>query len=101
MYEFSSQANFIIQGLIAAIIVGVFYNLWSTAKIYGGLIGWAIRFLGLGMLFITVAVIERVLINFQILTITPNLALLQDILNLIGLLFLGVGFSKLGSATKV
>jgi hypothetical protein len=101
MYEFHSQANLIIQGFIAAIIVGVFYNLWSTTKIYGGIIGKAIRLLGFGMLFITIAVIERVLINFAIVVPTPNLALAQDILNLFGLIFIAAGFSRLAAATKV
>lgn len=101
MFEFSSQANLIIQGCIVVIILGVFYNLWSSTKVYGGIIGKAIRLLGLGMLFVTIGVIERVLINFHIIASTPNLALAQDVLNLFGLILLGLGFSKLASATKV
>ena len=100
MYEFSSETNLIIQGCIAVIIIGVFYNLWSSTKVYGGIIGKAIRLLGFGMLFITIGVIERVLINFHVIISTPDLALAQDILNLIGLVLLGLGFSKLASATK-
>ena len=100
MFEFISQANFIIQGCIAAIIIGVFYNLWVTTKSYGGLIGRAIRLIGFGMLFFTIGVIERVLINFSIIQTTTNLALGQDFLNLIGLIFLGIGFSKLASSAK-
>ncbi len=101
MYEFSSEANLFIQAFIAIIIIGVFYNLWSSTKMYGGIIGSAIRLLGLGMLFITVAVIERILINFNIIVVSETLALAQDILNLAGLLLLGLGFSKLASASKV
>jgi len=101
MYEFSSEANLIIQGCITAIILGVFYNLWISTRAYGGIVGSAIRLLGLGMLFVTIAVIERLLINFAIVQTSANLAMAQDILSLIGLIFLGLGFSKLASASKV
>ena len=100
MYEFLSQGNLIIQGCIAAIIIGIFYSLWSSTKAYGGVIGQAVRFLGIGMLFITIAVIERILVNLDVVIVTPNLGLAQDILNLIGLVFLGFGFSRLGSVSK-
>lgn len=100
MFSFNSEINFFIQGLIVAIVIGVFYNLWASTKIYGGLIGKAIRLLGLGMLFIAIAVLERILMNFRIIEGTVNLALGQDILTLIGLFFLGLGFSKLGSVNK-
>ncbi len=101
MYQFSSEANLIIQGLIAVIILGVFYNLWVSTKVYGGIIGRAIRLLGVGMIFVAIAVIERVLINFSILETSSNISIAQDIMNLIGLIFLGLGFSKLASGTKV
>lgn len=92
--------NLVIQGLIAAILIGVFYNVWASTKAYGGLIGKAIRFLGIGMLFITIAVIEKILINFSVVDATPNLNLVQDVLTLIGLFFLASGFSKLASIAK-
>lgn len=101
MYEFNSSTSLLIQALIAVIVVGVFYNLWTTTKVYGGIIGKAVRLLGFGMLFVTVAVIERVLINFSIIQNSANLAMAQDILNLIGLVLLALGFSKLAAATKV
>jgi hypothetical protein len=99
MYEFLSQANLVIQGLIAVIIIGVFYNLWMSTRLYGGLIGSALRLLGIGMLFVTVAVIERILINLNVITPSLNMALAQDLLSLTGLVFLGLGFSKLGTVS--
>ena len=51
MYAFSSEANLYIQIFIGIILVGVFYNIWSSTKAYGGLIGMAIRLLGVGMPF--------------------------------------------------
>lgn len=101
MFEFISQANFGIQSLIVAIIIGVFYNLWSNTKVYGGIIGTAVRFLGIGMLFMTVAIIERTMTNFHIIVNNPNVAMAQDIFSLIGLVFLALGFSKLIQATNV
>ena len=101
MYEFFSEANLIIQGLIAIIIIGVFYSLWVSTKIYGGIIGKAIRLLGIGMIFVAITVIERVLINFSILETSSNLSIAQDFMSLIGLIFLGLGFSKLASGSKV
>ncbi|MEO8065792.1 MAG: hypothetical protein ABI643_02975 [Candidatus Doudnabacteria bacterium] len=100
MYDFNSQSGLIIQGFIAVIVIGVFYNLWVSTKVYGGIIGVAIRLLGFGVLFVTISVIERVLINFSIIQSTTNLALIQDIFNVIGLIFLGLGFSKLSSAAR-
>lgn len=93
--------NLIIQGLIAVILIGMFYNVWISTKSYGGLIGAAIRLLGLGMLFITIAVIEKLLLNFGIITPSLELNFAQDILTLIGLFFLALGFSRLASAAKV
>ncbi len=100
MFEFISQPNLIIQGCLAAILLGVFYNIWSTTKVYGGIIGTAIRLLAIGMLFVTIALLERVLINFNIIAPSPFLAIAQDVMNLIALIFLGLGFSKLGSARQ-
>jgi len=100
MYDFSSQTNVVIQGLLGIIILGVFTNIWNSTKAYGGIIGGAIRFLGFGMLFMSISVLERILINFQIIAISPNLSLAQDILSLLGLALLGIGFSRLAAATK-
>lgn len=99
--NYFSQANLIIQGCVAVIIVGMFYNIWSSTKVYGGIIGKAIRLFGLGMLFITISIIENLLVTFLIIQNSPELALIQEIMNLAGLVFLGLGFWKLSSANKV
>ena len=95
------ETTFIIQGLLVAIIIGVFYNFWATTRAYGGIVGRAVKFLGVGMLFITISVLEKILVNFGVISQTPNLALVQDVLNLIGLFLLARGFSILASAAKV
>lgn len=100
MFTFTPETNIVIQGLIGAIIIGVFYNFWVSSRAYGGIIGRAVRLLGIGMLFITIAVLEKMMINFSVIMASPNLALAQDVLNLIGLFFLARGFSVLASASK-
>ena len=94
------EFNVLIQGTIAAILIGMFYNVWISTKAYGGMIGTAVRFLALGLLFITIAVIEKILLNFGIIIPSLELNLTQDILTLIGLFFLAMGFSRLASAAK-
>jgi hypothetical protein len=98
---FNVDINIIVQGLIAVIIIGMFYTLWTTTRAYGGMIGNSIRLLGFGILFITVAVIEKMLLNFNVIELSANLELAQDVLNLVGLSLLAWGFSKLASAARV
>jgi hypothetical protein len=100
MYDLISQSNTIIQGLIAIIIIGMFYSLWHSTHLYGGIIGKAVRYLGLGTMFITVAILEHLLITFSIIQNDPQIAIAQEIFNLLGLVFLGLGFSTLVQATK-
>lgn len=100
MYDFYSQTNLIIQALVALIVVGTFYNLWTSTQVYGGVIGKAVRLFGLGTLFITLSIIETLLITFTVIDSNPTLAIAQQIMNLIGIGALGMGFSTLVSATK-
>ncbi len=97
----NNPIEFLVQGLVLVIIVGGFYSLYASTKAYGGIIGKAIRFLGVGMLFIIIAVIEKILFNFSILNSSITFSLVQDGLNLLGVLFLGLGFSRLAAAAKV
>ena len=97
---FDLDYTLIIQGCVVAIIIGIFYNLWISTKVYGGIIGSALRFLGVGLLFFTIAVLEKSLANFSVLPMTGSLSMLQDVLNLFGLGFSALGFSKLASVAK-
>lgn len=98
---FNSSANLIIQGCIAVVLIGVVYNLMVSTRAYGGIVGKATRLFGLGILFFSIAVIERALENFSIIEPSVRSAIFQDIMSLFGLVFLGFGFSKLASGTKV
>ncbi len=95
------NVGLIIQGLIVAIIIGMFYTVWATTRAYGGIIGKSLRFLAFGILFISIAVIEKMLLNFNVIEATANLSMVQDLMNLVGLGLLSWGFSKLAAASKV
>ena len=93
--------NFVVQAFVAAILIGVIYNLIATTRSYGGIIGKAIRWIGVGILFISVAIIEKVLMNFEIMQVDTNGLLAQDILFFLSLSCLAMGFYYLRSATRV
>jgi hypothetical protein len=100
MVDFYSQTNLIIQGLVAVIILGTYYNLISSTKMYGGIIGKAVRQFGVGTLFVTLSIIETLLVTFGVIENSANLAIAQQIMNLIGLVALGLGFSTLVAGSK-
>jgi hypothetical protein len=100
MFTLGSELNNILQGLIAVILIGMFYSLWMTTKAFGGLIGRAIRLVGVGIILTSVIVLEKVLINFSVIENSTNLQLLQDILTLGSLMFLSLGFKRLAAAAK-
>lgn len=85
---------------MVAILIGVFYNLWASTRLFGGAIGRSLRLLGVGLVFITLAVIEKALVNFGAIAFSANLSLIVDVLNLIGLVLLALGFSKLAHSAK-
>ena len=97
MYEFNSTANILIQSLIAIIIIGVFYNLMMSTKLYGGIIGKAVRLIGVATML---ASIENVLLKFKIVEHSLTASVFQDLLILVSLVLLGIAFSKLGSVNK-
>ncbi|OGE75337.1 MAG: hypothetical protein A3C85_02285 [Candidatus Doudnabacteria bacterium RIFCSPHIGHO2_02_FULL_48_21] len=94
----------ILQGLIIAVVIGVVYSLWQTTKSYGGLIGTALKWIGLGIIFFTLEAFDRVfgaVGNFSVIdsfNIAPDM--IHNSLLLFGLLFCGIGFSKLTHIAK-
>lgn len=97
----SNPIGFLVQGLVVVIIIGGIYSLIASTRVYGGLIGKAIRLLGVGMLFVVITVLERLFLNFGLIQSSINMGLLQDALSLLGILFLGLGFSRLAAAAKI
>jgi hypothetical protein len=101
MFLFESSANLIIQGCMLVILIGVFHNLVVSTKTYGGIVGKSIRLLGIGIIFFALSAIERALVNFAIIEPTFYMGIVEDVMILLGLIFLGFGFSKLASGSKV
>jgi hypothetical protein len=100
MYVLSSETNLLIHGFIAVVIIGVFYNLMVSTKVYGGVIGKAIRLIGIATLFVAASAFEKVLVNFNVIHPSFVLSVVQDLITVLSLVFLGLGFSKLASAGK-
>ncbi len=100
MFTLSSEFTNIIQALILVILIGMMYSLWMTTRAYGGLIGNAIRYIGIGMIMVAVVVLVKMLINFNVVTNSPNLQLAQDLMTLLSLIFLSMGFKRLANIAK-
>lgn len=93
----------IIQIFIFIVVVGVIYSLWRTARAYGGLVGAGLKWIGLGMIFFSLEALDRVLQNLSFVAsfagfLDPELV--HNLLLLFGLLFAGIGFSKLTKIAK-
>lgn len=100
MLTLNSELNNILQALIVVIMIGMLYTVWRTASTYGGLIGHAITLMGIGITLVSAVVLERMLINFNVIEISPNLALAQDGMTLGALVFLLLGFRRLAAVAK-
>jgi|GEM_PF-2417965 hypothetical protein len=100
MYQSGSEAYILIQGAIILLFAGAAYNFKSSTKTYEGNLGSAAKFVGFGMLFVTIVVFERILINFAVLSVGDYMNQIQDALSLVGLILLAIGFSKLIEAAK-
>jgi hypothetical protein len=101
MLTLSSELNNVLQALIVVILIGMLYSLWMTTRAYGGIIGHAVRLIGIGITLISIVVLEKMLINFSVIINTSNLQIAQDVMTLLSLLFLSWGFKKLASVAKV
>lgn len=91
-----------VQIFMVVIVIGMVYTLWRTSNSFGGLIGNSLRFIGIGILFFSLEALDRVLGNIGVVSsIAPNnQELVHQGLLLFGLLFSGIGFSKLTKIAK-
>ncbi len=87
----------LVQIFIVVIIVGVIFNLWKTTRAYGGVIGFGLKWIGLGMVFFSLEALDRALgyLSFVNSIFAQNQTIAHHIILLLGLLFSGIGFSKL------
>ena len=94
MFQIFSKIGLLIQaGILLVLFIGLF-NLWKNTKDVESQVRNTILSFGIGMMFICAATLERVLVNFAVLVPNDILGQTQDIINLIGLIFLSIGFSK-------
>lgn len=95
----------ILQGFIAVVIIGVAYTLWQTTRAYGGLIGAALKWIGLGIVFFAIESFDRFFGAFGNLSILDALdffdpIIIHNSLLVLGLLCSGIGFSRLTRIAK-
>ena len=94
--------NVWVQGLIGIIVIGVVYQLWRTNVQFGGQIGSGLRWIGLGLLFFCLEVIDRILGPYSFLGSFSSVSheIMSYLVSLAGLIFAGIGFSKLKRISK-
>jgi|SRR3989344_8415152 len=87
----------LVQICVVIIVVGVTVNLWRTTRAYGGVIGFGLKWIGLGIVFFSLEALDRVLgsLSFVNSIFAQNQNMAHNIILLLGLLFSGIGFSKL------
>lgn|SRR3989338_2577664 len=92
----------VIQVLVVIIIFGIVYSLWQTTKSYGGLIGGALKWIGIGMVFFSLEALDRVLGNLSFVNSfgLADPSSVHNVILLLGLLFSAIGFSKLTKIAK-
>ncbi|HLC44414.1 MAG: hypothetical protein A2722_02435 [Candidatus Doudnabacteria bacterium RIFCSPHIGHO2_01_FULL_50_11] len=98
--------QFIVSMLLVAVIIGVVYNLWKSTRAFGGIIGQGLRQIGFGILFLVIEALDRVSVHFSNTGLVAGFApqgyegLVHDLLFLLGLLFVSLGFIKFSKALK-
>ena len=86
--------------LIFALVGGIIYSILRAIQIYGGLIGNSLKILGLGIFFLAVESVNRVLERFGVNYLRDTLGpggeeLFFAIFKAAALLILAIGFQKL------
>lgn len=98
----NSVGELVVQIFVVVIVVGVAYSLWQTTKAYGGLIGGALKWIGLGIVFFSLEALDRVLANLSFVNslFSKNSETVHNIILLFGLALSAIGFSKLTRIAK-
>jgi hypothetical protein len=93
-------AEWAVEVLILALVGGIIYSIIRAIQLYGGLIGNSLKILGLGIFFLALESINRVLERFGLDYIRDSLGaggkeLLFALLKAAALLILAIGFQSL------
>lgn len=98
--------DFISALLLIIVVVGVLVNLWRTTRKYGGVIGKALRLIGTGIVFLSVEALDRAVQSLAGqgiiagITSEPITQVTHDLILVLALFFVTLGFTKFYSATK-
>jgi len=110
--EYSTQSNslnitdFISALLLIIVVVGVLINLWRTTRKYGGIVGQALRLIGTGIAVLSVEALDRATQSLAGqgiiagITSEPFTQVTHDLILVLALFFVTLGFVKFYSATK-
>ena len=93
----------LVQIFVVVIVIGIAHSLWRTTKAYGGLIGGALKWIGLGIVFFALEALDRVLGNWSFVSSLfqgNNAELAHNAILLLGLAFSAIGFSRLTKIAK-
>jgi len=93
-------AEWAVEVLVLALVGGIIYSIIRAIQVYGGLIGNSLKIVGLGIFFLAIESINRVLERFGMDYLQNSLGpqgkeLLFAILKALALLILAIGFQTL------
>lgn len=97
-----NPGQLIVQIFVVVIVIGIAHSLWRTTRVYGGLIGGALKWIGLGIVLFALEALDRVLGNLSFVASLAgqNAPLVHDAILLVGLTFSAIGFSRLTKIAK-
>ena len=92
--------------LLVVVVIGVIVNLWKTTRKYGGIVGNGLRLVGTGMVFLSVEALDRAAQSLGNAGVIASIMsekyqpIVHDLLLVIALFFVALGFIKFHSVTK-
>ncbi|PIR96755.1 MAG: hypothetical protein COT91_05000 [Candidatus Doudnabacteria bacterium CG10_big_fil_rev_8_21_14_0_10_41_10] len=92
--------------LLVVVVIGVIVNLWKTTRKYGGIVGNGLRLVGTGMVFLSVEALDRAAQSLGNAGVIASIItekyqpIVHDLLLVIALFFVALGFIKFHSVTK-
>jgi len=92
--------------LLVFVVIGVLINLWKITRKYGGVIGKGLRLIGTGIVFLAIEAMDRAIQTFtaqgviSLIVSDPFIEIAYDLILVLALFFVTLGFVKFYSATE-
>ena len=92
--------------LLIAVVLGVLVNLWKITRKYGGVIGKGLRLIGTGIVFLSIEALDRAVESLATegiiggIIAEPFTRVAHDLILVLALFFVTLGFVKFYSATQ-